>query len=202
MNIKEDFVKFTNDSISFGGVYIKPSYFIDVNLLFEFFEYYNDTGINLLDDYSNLKAVESVCSQIGDKNYFLNKRHVDDYDEFIESINRIFESKLIISNDLEYFKSIKNKYINDYADYINGNVKKEYSARELALKYTSKKEIRNEVFSIHGKSCLCCGSSNNIHLDHIIPISKGGENSIENIQPLCRGCNISKHNKIIDYRKI
>ncbi len=53
----------------------------------------------------------------------------------------------------------------------------------------------------YGNRCLCCGRSDvKLTIDHVVPISKGGGNSISNLQPLCSLCNNRKHTEIIDYR--
>lgn len=48
--------------------------------------------------------------------------------------------------------------------------------------------------------CLACGKKGKLTIDHVIPLSEGGINSIDNIQPLCKSCNSRKGAQTIDYR--
>jgi len=48
--------------------------------------------------------------------------------------------------------------------------------------------------------CVKCGQQVPLTVDHVIPLSKGGRNSIDNIQPLCLPCNSGKKDRIADYR--
>ena len=47
--------------------------------------------------------------------------------------------------------------------------------------------------------CQKCGSTHDITKDHIIPKKLGGNDTIKNIQPLCRSCNSSKKTNTINY---
>lgn len=58
----------------------------------------------------------------------------------------------------------------------------------------------------YDNKCLACGikskytKQNKLSPDHVIPLSRGGSNIIDNIQPLCWNCNKLKFTKTIDFR--
>ena len=75
-----------------------------------------------------------------------------------------------------------------------------YERGELAMEGTKRRYIPHsvvsEVYRRDGAKCVICGSVENLQLDHIIPFSKGGADTAENLQVLCQKCNLKKSNKI------
>lgn len=56
---------------------------------------------------------------------------------------------------------------------------------------------------LYNYMCLCCKQQEpfiKLSQDHIVPVSAGGTDDIDNIQPLCMSCNVRKYTNVIDYR--
>lgn len=69
------------------------------------------------------------------------------------------------------------------------------SARNISL------SLRIKVLSRDNFRCVFCGRSPatdvgvQLHIDHILPFSKGGAATLDNLQTLCLECNLGKSNK-------
>jgi HNH endonuclease len=57
-------------------------------------------------------------------------------------------------------------------------------------------ELRARVLAKTGGRCIDCSSAQLVEIDHIIPVSKGGNSDESNLQPLCRKCNRKKRVQI------
>ncbi|END7661216.1 HNH endonuclease [Escherichia coli] len=67
------------------------------------------------------------------------------------------------------------------------------------------KKIRFEVFKRDGFKCQYCGSSAPdviLHVDHINPVSKGGDNDMMNLITSCDSCNGGKSDKLLSDNSI
>ena len=56
--------------------------------------------------------------------------------------------------------------------------------------------MRSQIWRRDGGQCVKCGRKENLQLDHIIPVKKGGATTVNNLQLLCRSCNLEKGAKI------
>lgn len=62
------------------------------------------------------------------------------------------------------------------------------------------KEYRKEIYDKFNGKCAYCGveCGEKYHIDHIVPLCKGGTNEIDNLSLSCPMCNWKKGKKLVD----
>lgn len=59
-------------------------------------------------------------------------------------------------------------------------------------------DLRNEILQRDGWTCTYCGTQDGeFHIDHVIPVSRGGTNEPQNLTTACQSCNLSKGSKLV-----
>jgi len=119
--------------------------------------------------------------------------------------------------NLEHYREIGRKSYERHAEerrkysieYFKEHPEKSVAAnnRRRALKVAAEgshtEQEWQELKAFYNYKCLCCGRQEpeiKLTRDHVLPLTQGGSDSIDNIQPLCARCNSKKTNKHIDYR--
>jgi hypothetical protein len=72
----------------------------------------------------------------------------------------------------------------------------ENNLKNGAIRKAIPDDVKLFVWSRDGGACVKCGASKDLHFDHIIPFSRGGSAGAENIQLLCRTCNLAKSDRL------
>jgi 5-methylcytosine-specific restriction endonuclease McrA len=65
-------------------------------------------------------------------------------------------------------------------------------------KLMQNKPSRAMIYKRDGHKCQYCGSTKNLTIDHIIPRSRGGEDTWENLVVACMPCNTRKSDKLLE----
>lgn len=52
----------------------------------------------------------------------------------------------------------------------------------------------------HMTKCAACGATENLEIDHVMPLALGGTSALKNLQMLCKTCNTRKGATYVDYR--
>ena len=154
-----------------------------------------------------------------------NKRYSKENRASIYMTQRIYNNKNK-EKVLNYQREYRKKYYQDNKDAINERSRKNYiDNKEHILKRMSKhrqnnpEQYRNAVQRYNNRKrklistftidqwrqclahfnhqCAYCGSTESLEQEHVIPVSRGGHYTPDNIIPACRSCNASKNNKIM-----
>lgn len=152
--------------------------------------------------YADRNEIDSCINRIMNVRYHFNYRY---------GLSFITPNQYeLMSKDLSLLR--KNKTWDERTIYVTGELFKlnylnfykiknleAQEPRLIAQKFIGKKNIREFIMK-RDKACLRCRSIENLTLDHIIPINKGGENKLGNLQLLCKSCNSKKRDTFKDYR--
>lgn len=99
------------------------------------------------------------------------------------------EIKLLILEDFDKERG--------YFEKLNAKFNQTASTNTTYERLRIPESVRVEVWRRDSGKCARCGSREKLEYDHIVPISKGGNNTTRNIELLCEKCNRSKSNNVV-----
>ena len=97
----------------------------------------------------------------------------------------------------------RTRYIDMTKDFKRPSVQQYKKGIEPSQRNRMTPTLRLAILERDKFRCCYCGRNAydgvKLHVDHIVPVSKGGKTIKGNLQTLCEECNIAKRDKIIDH---
>src|SRR5574343_49856 len=130
--------------------------------------------------YANKEYILERCRKYREENH---KRELERKKKYREANNKI------ILENLKKYREANPGYVSTYR-------RNRYARKRNAIGSHTKNDILNLLVLQKSKCAICrCSIKTGYHVDHVVPLSKGGNNDKFNLQLLCPSCNCSKHAK-------
>lgn len=177
----------------------------------------NDKYIN---DFLWKSAKKSKYYVLGKSKIVNSKNQCDFFEEKLSyKISKSYFEYLLTKYNLLYINTPKSEAEYKYGKTLYPDKYYFYNIawdKETIKKYQTKKEetssvqkernkltksLRYDILKRDGFKCQICGRTAQddnvkLHVDHIIPVSKGGKTIPSNLRTLCQDCNLGKSNKL------
>ena len=120
--------------------------------------------------------------------------------EVEETKSTLFSNYIFVSSE---GKLLSKPYISELVKKVDKRIQEEWKNKFRLKKMKNKRtpldsKLRHECFKRDKYKCVECGSTNKekiLHADHIISVSQGGTDELDNLQTLCDNCNLAKSDK-------
>jgi hypothetical protein len=157
-----------------------------------------------LNNKDKLASACKICTRKRDRDNYQKNMLNDNYKKYCREKTKKHNIKAFNKDPNFYKKRYYKKHIENvlrHRDYYNRNkdLFRNYNAayrcykhRATIVKFTD--EQLNQRMSVFGYKCAYCGGPFE-HVDHVIPLSRGGPHCLANLRPSCAHCNLSKNNK-------
>ena len=173
-------------------------------------QYWQSLEYKLFQLLNHLKAITKVYGDFLVLDYsfsgvFLDNDlglHYCSFDSSEEEEEGLFNSHLI-GESLSYFVNFLKQQQNlgdIHVQWIKVELLNYKPVKNKRVRTNIPRGLRHEVFKRDNYTCVECGISKDdgaiLHVDHKIPVSKGGTDELDNLQTLCSDCNLNKSNII------
>lgn len=137
--------------------------------------------------------LSSVFKEEGESTFMLSSSAYEV--SVVESDKKLYHVQVIITNN-GYFTKDEQKEIlvHKHRSYLINKKSNSPKKKRSPLDH----RLRHEVFKRDNYKCKDCGLSKEqttLHVDHIISVSQGGSDELNNLQTLCQACNLAKSSK-------
>lgn len=146
-------------------------------------KYYKDNRKEILSNATNYyKNNQEKVLSYQKKYYELNSKKV-----------KSRQRKYILNNKEVVLKSKKMEYRKNIDKYRAARLRRKARVRMLEHDFTDSDRIK--ILNDFNGSCCLTGRGEDIHMDHVLPLSKGGGTVVGNIIPLAGELNLSKNDR-------